>query len=202
MAKELIQMKISLDWIKPEIWRRFIVDSSISLDDFHDIIQIVMGWTNSHLYVFFIKGVEYMPADDDSEQEAKDTKGVKLNKLKLNKKDKIRYVYDYGDNWEHTILIENIFTPEEEMAIPFCLDGARNCPPEDCGSVPGYEDIVKAMKKPNTKAAKELIEWLGEKYDAEEFNIDEINGAYSTEDTNSKKRFSWKSLIKKPSQLH
>jgi hypothetical protein len=187
MKKELIQMKISLDGIKPEIWRRFIVDSSISLDDFHDIIQIVMGWTNSHLYGFSISGVEYMPSDDDCEQDAEDTQGVTLKKLKLRKNDKIRYVYDFGDDWGHTIKIENVFTPEEEVITPVCLDGARNCPPEDCGSIPGYEDIIHAMKKPTTKAAKEFIEWLGEKYDAELFDCDEINTVFKPKKTKKKK---------------
>jgi len=175
MTKELIEMRISLDGIEPEIWRKFIVDSSIFLDDFHDIIQVVMGWENSHLYAFYINGVEFMPADDDFEKEAEDTKGVKLSKLNLEKKSKIRYIYDFGDSWEHTIKIIKIYKPEEELMTPICIDGARNCPPEDCGSIPGYEDILTALEKPTTKAAKELIEWLGDDYDPEEFDINAIN---------------------------
>jgi hypothetical protein len=136
-----------------------------------------MGWENYHLYGFFIKGVEYMPADDelDLEQEAEDTKGKKLNKFGFKKKDKIKYIYDYGDTWEHTIKIDKIYEPEESIITPVCVDGARNCPPEDCGSVYGYEDILNAIKKPTTKAAKELLEWVGDDYDPEEFNLEEIN---------------------------
>ncbi|HAJ78218.1 MAG TPA: hypothetical protein DCO75_00475 [Fibrobacteres bacterium] len=187
MAKELIEMKISIDGIEPEIWREFIVDSSISLDDFHGIIQVVMGWENCHLYGFYINGVEYIPAGDDCEQDAEDTKGVKLNKLKLEKNTKIRYTYDFGDSWEHTIKIVKIYKPEEELLTPVCIDGARNCPPEDCGSVPGYEDILKAIKKPTSKAAKELIEWLGYEYNPEEFDIDKINKTLQPKKAKKKK---------------
>jgi hypothetical protein len=189
MAKEFYEMKISLNGIEPEIWRKFIIDSSTSLEEFHNIIQIVMGWENYHLYGFFIKGVEYMPADDDSdlEQEAEDTKGMKLNKFGFRKRDKIRYIYDYGDSWEHTIKIEKIYEPEKDLIAPICIDGARNCPPEDCGSICGYEDILKAINKPTTKAAEELLEWLGDDYDPEEFNIDEINKRLQPKKTKKKK---------------
>lgn len=177
MKSEIIQMKISIDWIKPEIWRKFIVDSSVSLDDFHDIIQIVMGWTNSHLYCFSIHGTEYMPSDPELGEDfgTKNTKGITLKKLLLKNGDVIHYVYDMGDNWEHTIKIEKVCIPEEKIQTPYCLEGARNCPPEDCGSIPGYEDIVKAMKRPKSKKAKEFIEWLDEPYDPERFSVEEIN---------------------------
>lgn len=178
MGSEVIQMKISLDWVKPEIWRRFTIGSCFTLDNFHDAIQVIMGWTNSHLYGFSINGIEYVPSNDDFEQESEDTKGVTLQSLKLKVKDKIRYVYDFGDNWEHTVLIEKISKSDIESLIPVCLDGARNCPPDDCGSIPGYEDMVEAMKKPKSKEAKELIEWLGEPYNSEKFNLEEINSIF------------------------
>ncbi|MBN1984452.1 MAG: plasmid pRiA4b ORF-3 family protein [Chitinivibrionales bacterium] len=189
MKSELLQMKISLNWIKPEIWRRFVVDSRVSLDEFHEILQVVMGWTNSHLYSFTVHGVDYMPADDEFEMdESEDTKGMSLKKLKLEKGDKIRYVYDMGDDWEHTIRIEKVFTLEEETKVPYCSEGERNCPPEDCGGAPGYEDIVKAMQKPRSKEAKELIEWLGEIYDPEKFDLEEINEVLQPEKKKRKKR--------------
>jgi hypothetical protein len=177
MAKELYQIKITLDGIEPEIWRKFIVDSSTSLDEFHDIIQIVMGWENYHLYGFYINGLEYSPADDFLylEQNAEDATSIKLKEFGFKKNDEFQYIYDYGDSWEHTIKIEKIYEPEEGSLAPICIDGARNCPPEDCGSIYGYKNILNAIKKPTTKAAKELLEWLGDNYDPEEFNIDEIN---------------------------
>jgi hypothetical protein len=181
MPNEIIQMKISLDDIKPEIWRRFIINSSCSLDKFHIILQTIMGWQNCHLYGFIVNGEEYMPSDDDDEffeSDALNTKGMTIKKLKLNEKDKIKYIYDYGDNWEHTIKIEKIINTDDKIQTPLCVDGERNCPPEDCGSYPGYDDIVNAMKKPKSKEAKEFIEWLGEPYDSEKFDIERINAYF------------------------
>ena len=175
MAKQIIQLKISLEYIKPEIWRRYVVDSAASLDRFHDIIQAVMGWTNSHLYGFSIDGIDYSPADDEFDSDYEDTKGKTLKKLGLRLKQKIKYAYDFGDDWQHTIVVERILENAAGMEPPICIDGARNCPPEDCGSVPGYQDIVEAMKKPKSKQAQEFIEWLGEPYDPDKFETDEIN---------------------------
>jgi hypothetical protein len=176
LDNEIMQMKISLDWIKPEIWRRFLVSSSISLEDLHTTIQTVMGWTNSHLYGFYINGAQYSPDDDgEFESEGEPIKGVTLKKLKLSVKDEIRYIYDFGDNWEHTIKIEKILPLDDKTQTPLCIDGERNCPPEDCGAAPGYEDLIEALKKPKSKEAKEITEWLGRPYNPEDFNIEEIN---------------------------
>ena len=162
MGKEIIQMKISLDGIRPQIWRRFIVESSISLERLHEIIQIVMGWENCHLYSFSIGGDEA-------------SKKMTLKELGLREKETIGYIYDFGDNWEHAIVVEKIASSDKKIITPRCLAGARNCPPEDCGSIPGYEDIVEAMKKPKSRKAREYIEWLGDIYNPAKFDISEIN---------------------------
>jgi hypothetical protein len=188
MANEIYQMKISLDFIRPEIWRSFVVDSSILLDDFHNIIQNIMGWTNTHLYGFNIKNEDYSPIDEDSDPSEKDSKIFSLRQLELQEKDQIRYTYDFGDDWQHTIILEKVLQPDNKMQTPYCLDGARNCPPEDCGSTPGYEGIVEAMKTPKSKAAKEFIEWLGEPYDPEKFNKDEINEILTPAKKKARKR--------------
>jgi hypothetical protein len=162
MGKEIIQMKISLDGIRPQIWRRFIVESLISLENLHEIIQIVMGWENCHLYSFSIGGEEV-------------SKKMTFKALGLREKDMIGYLYDFGDNWEHTIVVEKIASSDKKIETPRCITGSCNCPPEDCGSVPGYVDIVEAMKKPKTRKAREYIEWLGDIYYPAQFDIKEIN---------------------------
>jgi hypothetical protein len=173
-----IEMTIKLDGIKPDIWRRFVVDTSLSLADLHNVIQAVMGWYNYHLYSFNIGGMEYgVPSDDDDffENEFIDVSKTKLSKLHFHEKDKFGYLYDFGDSWEHTIKTGKILPGENFYGASFCIEGARNCPPEDCGSVPGYEDIVEAMKNKKSKEAKEFIDWLGEPYDPEYFDLDLIN---------------------------
>jgi hypothetical protein len=170
-------MKIKLNGIKPVIWRSFVVEDSLSLEDLHNVIQIVMGWGNCHLYEFDIFGMRFgVPSEDGfDDYDIENAKKVKISKLKLNEKDKFGYIYDFGDDWNHTVTVEKILPGESPYDGPFCIEGERNCPPEDCGSIPGYEDIVNAMKNKKSKEAKEFIEWLGEPYDSERFDLDEIN---------------------------
>jgi len=184
MTDQIIQMRISLDYIQPEIWRRFVVNSSISLHRLHDVIQIVMGWTNSHLYSFTIQKAEYQLPDPNGEDlfnsmgfgpKPKNTKKIKLHDLKLEPRQKFRYTYDFGDNWNHTILVEKIYTATDDIILPFCIDGKRNCPPEDCGSIPGYDRILQVLKKTKTEEDKELLEWVGEDYNPELFDIEDTN---------------------------
>jgi len=212
MNNEIIQMNITLDNIEPAIWRRFIVDSSITLQALHEIIQVVMGWENSHLYSFHIGDSEYSAMDseesddcencdpfdcsgtlddddfdDDFEDEVDEdyedddtcsnesVHTVKLQDLKLKPKQKFLYVYDFGDNWEHTITIEKISENTENFKTPQCLEGKRACPPEDCGSIPGYEDIIYALKNPDDEDSEDLLEWLGEDYDPERFEVEDVN---------------------------
>jgi hypothetical protein len=172
-------MKVALNGIQPEIWRRFIVDSSISLYRLHRILQEIMGWTNSHLFSFDVRGIEYSAADeefgDEMSDDFEDARITTLESFHLKTNSKIKYIYDFGDYWEHTIKVEKVVEANSLSQIPHCIEGARNCPPEDCGSVPGYYDLVAAMKNLDSDEAKELIEWLGGTYDSEFFDINEIN---------------------------
>ena len=180
METTLIQMKIKLEYISPPIWRRFLVDSSITLHKLHKVIQIVMGWTDSHLHSFEILDASYClpnPDEDFSDFEGekrKNSKKVKLSQLSLQRKSKFHYTYDFGDNWEHIITVEDMVPASENTMVPICLEGQRACPPEDCGSVPGYEDILNAIRNPKKKDSQELLEWLGD-YDPEKFDIEDIN---------------------------
>ena len=174
-ASYSLKLKVKLNGVKPEIWRSFVVDSALSLEDLHDVLQVVMGWDDSHLYIFEINGMEYGNPSDDDFTDVEAARKVTLAKLGLQEKDKFGYTYDFGDDWGHTIKVEKILPGENPYGSPFCLEGARNCPPEDCGSIPGYEDIVEAMKNKKSKEAKEFIEWLGEPYDPEYFDIEGIN---------------------------
>ena len=124
-AKTIYQMKVTLIGSKPPIWRRFLVEDTITLGKLHDILQIVMGWTNSHLHHFIIDNEFYgMPLDDDfGDMRTKDETRFKLNQLVSGKGFKFGYEYDFGDSWEHDLVIEKIL-PSERGARP-----ARSRPP-------------------------------------------------------------------------
>ena len=166
------QMKITLKEVKPPIWRRIQVKSDITLKVLHKTIQIVLGWTNSHLHEFNIFGLSY----GDPEQEVgSDEKKFRLNKLNLREKDKFIYVYDFGDNWEHEILVEKILPIDEKAQYPVCLTGKRSCPPEDCGGPSGYMDLLNVLSDPNDPEYDESMEWIGEDFDSEMFDNEKIN---------------------------
>ncbi|KUG23070.1 hypothetical protein ASZ90_007147 [hydrocarbon metagenome] len=174
-SDNLFQLKITLNHIKPPIWRRVLVDSDIKLPDLHKIIQTVMGWTNSHLHQFIIGNRYYSLPDDESFCKVVDYRRIKLDSLFNTPKSKFIYEYDFGDGWEHSIVIEKILPREKNTYYPICIDGKRSCPPEDCGGAFGYENLITIINNPEHEEYNEMMEWLGDYFAPEEFNIDEVN---------------------------
>jgi len=171
----IFQLKIALDGITPKIWRRFLVKDNISFHDLHNIIQLIIGWGSYHLYSFYIKKEEIGMPDPEFRNELLNSKKIKL-KDKLSLKQKFGYVYDFGDNWEHILTVEKILDNKDAALVPACLEGERAGPPEDCGSYPGYYELMRIKKNKKHPEYKERIkEWLGEDFDFEHFDIEEIN---------------------------
>ena len=100
----------------------------------------------------------------------------KITEFLIEKGQKALYTYDFGDNWEHEIEIVDVLKKEKGIRYPKCLDGRRNGPPEDCGGIPGYEDVIDALTGKGKSEYEDLLEWLGD-YDPEKFDIDKINKA-------------------------
>jgi len=174
-SDNVFQLKITLNHIKPPIWRRVLVDSDIKLPDLHKIIQTVMGWTNSHLHQFIIGNQYYSLPSDESFYKVVDYRRIKLDSLFNTPKSNFIYEYDFGDGWEHSIVIEKILPREKNTYYPICIDGKRSCPPEDCGGTFGYENLITIINNPEHEEYDELMEWLGDYFDPKEFNIDEVN---------------------------
>ncbi len=176
---KILQLKISLNEIKPEIWRRFLVRDNIRFDKLHRIIQEIMGWENYHLYEFNISGKQLGVIDSDaldSNPDLKDSEKIKLFEHINKEKQKFSYLYDFGDSWEHEIVVEKIIEYDKKQKIPVCLEGERACPPEDCGAVSGYKNFIEIKKDKNHPDYKELIiGWLGEEHDFEEFDAKDVN---------------------------
>ena len=183
MAKEkIIQIKVSLNECYPEIWRSVVVSEKTTLFDLHLIIQVIMGWSNSHLHEFLINEKRYSDPRfiEDSYEEIHNEKRVSLKSLRLSKGDDFTYTYDFGDDWIHTISIEDILLPEDDHIYPICLDGERSAPPEDSGGPFAYEMFLQAIKAGNPEEFDLLMddEWfydLLEHFDPEAFNLEKVN---------------------------
>ena len=172
--RKMFQVKIVLKGSKPPIWRRILLPNDTSLDKLHEIIQITMGWTDTHLHQFTCNDDYYCIPDDEFITEAKDERGVKLSKFLKREKDHILYEYDFGDDWLHEVILEKVmpFTGKSKI---YCLKGVGACPPEDCGGIPGYYHMLEVLSNENNPEYEEILEWLGEEFDANYFPLAETN---------------------------
>lgn len=172
-----LKLKVTLKHIRPPIWRRLVVPCAFTLPKLHDALQIALGWTDSHLHAFRIDGQSFSAGEPGelAEMDQTDERGIVVGQLLTRKGQKMVYDYDFGDGWEHDIVVEELMLMETGTRAR-CLDGARACPPEDCGSYPGYMDILKALKaKRKTADQRDLLEWLGPNYDPEQFDLRTVN---------------------------
>lgn len=179
LPEKIYQLHISLKYIKPEIWRRFLVTDEVTFEKLHKIIQIVMGWEDYHLHEFSVGSRKFgMPDEEWDFYEAENEKKVRLNELNMAENQKFGYLYDFGDSWEHEIKIEKLISIESGVKYPKCLAGERACPPEDCGAFPGYDQMFELHRLPPDELDEddaERIQWLGEDHDFEYFSVDEVN---------------------------
>ncbi len=182
----IYQIKISLVGAKPPIWRRILVPGDMRLAALHGVLQTVMGWENEHLHMFTSGGMDYGVRDDafggGFGSETRDESKYALSQLLRKPKDSLVYEYDFGDGWNHKLVVEKILADDGSIPLPRCTGGKRACPPEDCGGVWGYMDLIEAIADPDHPSHQEMVEWYGDEIDPEHFDVDEINAglaAYS-----------------------
>lgn len=172
---QIYTLKIELLEIEPRIWRRVLVPGTITLAQLHEVIQIAMGWTNSHLHEFIVGADSYSDPEFEIE-DAKSEYRYRLERLAPRVSNAIAYEYDFGDGWEHQIRVESIIEGDKRYpGKPFCLEGKRSCPPEDCGGVWGYETFLKAIKNKKHPRHKEFVGWIGGSFDPEFFDLEAVN---------------------------
>ncbi len=171
----IYQIKVALQGIKPPVWRRLLVPGSTPLRKLHDILQVALGWTDSHLHQFEVRGKTYGVPDPDFANDMRSDARVPLDQVLVQEKDAMIYEYDFGDGWRHKIVLEKILPPNPETRVPLCIAGARACPPEDCGGVWGYANLLEAMADPSHPEHADMLEWLGDKFDPGHFNVERVN---------------------------
>ena len=175
MNERFYMLKIQLLDIEPAIYRRFVVPAGITLDRLHNVIQIVMGWTNSHLYEFTIGNNRYTQYPQSREDGLACSRYCLADLIKQ-KGLTFHYLYDFGDSWEHEIVLEDshYFNPQAKTELA-CLEGEQACPPEDVGGIPGYFEFCNALNDPNHEEHESYMEWTGGDYNSENFDVDAVN---------------------------
>jgi hypothetical protein len=174
-TRAVYQVKVTLKGSKPPIWRRMQVTSETTLIELHRILQRVMGWEGSHLYQFVIGGIAYGDPGMLGELDVEDARTVTLDTLVRGEKSKFLYEYDFGDSWEHELLVEKILPQEEGKRYPLCRTGNRACPPEDCGGIWGYVDFLEAIRDPKHPEHEEMLAWVGGEFNPDAFDLEEVN---------------------------
>ncbi len=176
---DIYQLKITLLGTAPKIWRRVLVSADSTLAALHDVLQIAMGWRNCHMHEFRAGGRYYgEPNPEDRFLDMTptiDERKVRLSQVLKAARAKLTYTYDMGDSWEHSVVLEKKLTRDPTLHYPVCLAGERACPPEDCGGIPGFYDLLEAIRDPENEQHDELLDWLGEEYDPEEFSVESVN---------------------------
>jgi hypothetical protein len=172
-GQNVISLKVTLRGTRPPVWRRLLVPGTMTLGDLHRAIQAAMGWQDSHLHLFEIDGRDY--GDQDIVDDVADENRLTLNGLLKSGVARFAYTYDFGDNWEHTIAIEKTRPAAGGEAYPLCITGRRNCPPEDCGGLGGYQHLLKVLADPTNPDYAEQSEWVGEEFSPDAFDIDTAN---------------------------
>lgn len=179
MPGKVFQFKITLLNTHPQIWRRILVPARYSFWDLHVAIQDAMGWLDYHLHVFQMQDKHSnsntqigIPNDDRFEDDEEILPGWQIPIADYFDDVGVRslYEYDYGDSWIHQVVLEGILLKEKGQKYPGCIAGARACPPEDCGGIPGFQDLLKIIANPKHEEYDETMTWLGGQYDPAEFN--------------------------------
>jgi hypothetical protein len=163
------KLKVTLQRIDPPVWRHLLVPANMTLADLHDVIQTVMPWTDDHLHAFDIAGERF--GDPSTTTRVVSETRLTLAGVRNKGVTRFTYTYDFGDSWEHLIVIEGTVPRVAGQHYPACVDGQRACPPEDCGGVYGYANLLEARADPTHPRHEELSEWLREDFDPEAFSV-------------------------------
>ncbi len=167
----VLQVRITLaDVAGPPVWRRVLIPAGYTLDRVHAVIQAAMGWENYHLHQFMINDREYGPADPDGEYQVHDEARFRLGDL-VKAGDRIGYEYDFGDGWQHELVIEAGAEAAADTAYPACTDGEGACPPEDCGGTDGFAGLKALLAGPPSLERDEMRDWAGASYDPARFDL-------------------------------
>ncbi len=176
------QIKVTLAGSDPPIWRRIQVTGDTTLATLHRVLQIVMGWEDYHLHDFEIRGARFGDPEFLSvglSAPPLDEADTRLSELVLTPKTEFTYEYDFGDSWIHQLLVEEVLERRDDVHYPRCVAGEKAAPPEDVGGIWGYYEYLEILADPEHEEHEDYVEWRGEDFDADAFDLAQINDALS-----------------------
>lgn len=174
-GKMVYQIKVTLRGTRPPIWRRVQVPKDVTLYRLHRILQVVMGWTDSHLHQFRVGDTFYGTPDPEFDFEVRNEKKVGLQDVLPRPKARVVYEYDFGDGWEHDLALESLVPALPKVRYPLVLAGKRRCPPEDVGGIGGFYHFLEVMGDAKHPEHRDMREWWGGPFDPDAFDVQEIN---------------------------
>ena len=175
-GQSVFRVRIVLDEIAPAVWRRLLIPGTIRLAKLHDIFQAAMGWTNSHLHGFTIGDERYGMQFDDYPEDEIDEKQVTVVQA-IGKHRRFSYEYDFGDSWQHDVVVEEMTRVSRGLRFAVCLDGQNACPPEDCGGPTGYAELLEVLADPDHEDHDHFTQWVGGRFDPTLFDLVAANVA-------------------------
>ena len=174
-SRQVYELKVSLRGSRPLIWRRFQVLNDVTLFRLHSILQIVMGWTDSHLHQFLAGHIYYGKPDPEYGADHEDDRRTLLCRVLLKSRDAMVYEYDFGDGWEHIVVLERIVQSVPGTQYPVILAAEGACPPEDVGGIGGYYQFLQTMANPHHPEHREMMAWWGGPFDQKLYDIQARN---------------------------
>jgi hypothetical protein len=178
-APDIYQLKVTLLGTSPPIWRRLQVPADVTLAQLHEVLQTAMGWQDGHMHEFSVGQRRFGRPDPQDRlmglPSVENERTVRLSSLLSRIGSKAIYTYDLGDSWEHSIVLEKRLPGDPNATHPVCTDGQLACPPEDCGGIPGFYDLVEVLNDPNHKRHQEMLDWIGDDFDPQAFSVDQVN---------------------------
>ncbi|MFT7650821.1 MAG: hypothetical protein ACI8Y4_005596 [Candidatus Poriferisodalaceae bacterium] len=162
-------LRVELLYVEPTVWRRFVVPSETKLPKFNRLLEAVMGWEGYHLHSFEIGDLRIGQPDED-DVALIDERRLTVQQILPRAGSQLRWAYDFGDNWQHDVVVEAIEEPSPDVRYPVCVEGKEACPPEDCGGESGYDDLRVALADPDNPEHDFLKEWAGFEFNPDAFD--------------------------------
>ncbi len=175
-GQSVFRLRVTLGEVVPTVWRRLLVPGSVRLAKLHGMFQAAMGWTDSHLHSFTIGAQLFGMHFDDYPEDEIDEKEVTVLRA-IDEHRRFSYEYDFGDSWEHEVVVEELTRTSRGLKYAVCLDGQNACPPEDCGGVGGYTELLEVLADPGHEDHDHFLQWVGGRFDPTWFDLVATNVA-------------------------